>query len=163
MRNSDELIGDLAIFDFTAAVSGDGLPPKRFFKLSPENTVQHLDDVVCMVAFGYLDADQHLTLEWAERFPAGYRTSALHQVLRPLTCRYAGVGSDPTAFSFEIVDEVTGSYDGLSGGPIFAVVRERSLSFCLKFAGIITHANAGTGWGIKGDSILARVLAHRWR
>lgn len=162
VQNDDELIGDLALFDFTEAVSEDGLRADRFFSLNGESIVANGDDVIGMVAFGYLDSDQRLTVEYEERLPLGYQTTALHQVLRPLSCIYAGVGSDPTAFRFEIVDEVSGSYSGLSGGPIFAVVREKPLSFCLKFAGIVTHASAGLGWGIKADSIFSRISLREW-
>lgn len=154
-----DLVRDLAIFDFTEVVADGSIETKQFFALEAANVIAHGDDVTALLAFGYLDQEQSVEIDFSDKYPEEYRTISLHQRLRPLTCIYAGVGCDPTAFSFKIVDKMNCSYSGLSGGPLFAIVKDGRLSFKVVFAGVVTHACNGLGWGIKGDTIHRYLLA----
>jgi hypothetical protein len=122
---------DLRVFDFDEQSRVHPELGRRFFKFSSEQILRDDDRVVGYLAYGCPFSDQNYDV---------YENNRLDTVIRPMLCREHQSLSDDALGACKTRIPMDFDPNGLSGGPVFALVL-RNQEFILKFAGIINRAS----------------------
>ena len=121
---------DLYAFDFTPQTKDNQELAQRFFRLNSCHFLSDKDNVVIYFAYGCPFADQEYNIVDENHVGA---------VMRSMTCKPQPQYSDEDLGLCRTISAMNFDPNGLSGGPVFAIVRQRS-EVVLKFAGIINRS-----------------------
>lgn len=135
---------DLVAFHFTEQVKVGTVPASHFFNLSADNVLGENSDVVAFLGFGCPFCDQKYHVADANHLGTAVRAITLEPDKDP---------ADRTLGACRLIGEMDFDPNGLSGGPMFAVVMENA-KLILKFAGIINRAGGGKVHFIKARMLL---------
>ena len=138
---------DLYVFDFAQQAVGHPDLGQRFFRLRTGDFLSDEHDVVAYIAYGSPFSDQKYDVVDANH---------IGMVTRSIICEPRRQPSDLALSACEPVSPIDFDPNGLSGGPVFAVVVEGA-GFVLKFAGIINRAGSTRIHFIKA-SVVQRFL-----
>ena len=130
-RKSDA--GDLCAFEFTPQVTEKQELAQHFFQLGSSDFLNDEDDVFTYLAYGFPFSDQKYNVADGNH---------LGMVIRCMTCEPKSQRLDPALSVCRSLSPMDFDPNGLSGGPVFAVVL-RVPELALKFAGIINRAGNG--------------------
>jgi hypothetical protein len=124
---------DLCVFEFTEQVLQNLNLQRRFFTLNADKLLEDRDEVLGYLAYGCPFGDQNYDL---------YENNHLGTVIRSMVCDLDQQPADTALGACRTLAPMAFDPNGLSGGPEFAIVLERS-ELVLKFAGIINRAGGG--------------------
>lgn len=138
---------DLCLLSFDDACNAHPVLSRKFFALREFDILSDEDSVLVFLAYGCPFQDQsYLTL----------RDDHIGTAVRSMTCEPYDEISDKSLGACKLTLPMDFNPNGLSGGPVFAVVLTRE-ELQLKFAGVINRAGGGVIRFIKAKHVRALI------
>jgi len=149
---ADELI----FVDMEEHILNETLAPRNFFPLTPSNIMTVGDEIVFGAAYGFPHDVQRFDSDTTGE--NDYRLEHVTFVTREALVIYGGAGFDDTTcywvpekpFEFELA--------GMSGGPVFAVIKDKNEGFIAKLSGVTIMGSTRRINSVKIDSIRRYLL-----
>lgn len=122
---------DLAAFDFSDPCESHPSLRSKFFKLDKSLQQSQTHEVISLIGYGFPTSEQDYDI---------YENNRLHIRKGIMLAQLDGVPSDSALLRGHYSSELLYEPDGLSGGPVFSIIR-RGSECAARFAGMTNRAS----------------------